>query len=285
MPTPTNWAAKAALTDDELVTYKGLTKARLQKLEAQGVDVAPFVAAQQANNALKPDSAASTRERTRATFASEKRKLLQAMSGYITQKVAKGLKAVKADNASALDRNRRQQEVLVQARSAIDAALDMQRQQAEDLQRQDRRLQELPHQVGDLAGTMHDLGVASLEDAARAFVKDDGELTSEVSDTEPPSPNEAQPPTQQPGDRNHGQPELEAQQPQQPEAQLPAPTPAPAPVCALSSSKASRPKRNQPGEDDLEDLPGGRTGMEAAAVEGEEAAGGAIVARCRAAAA
>ena len=86
--------------------------AHLQKLEAQGVDVAPFVAAQQANNALEPDSAAFTRERTRATFASEKRKLLQAMAGYITQKVAKGLKAVKADNASALDRNRRQQESL-----------------------------------------------------------------------------------------------------------------------------------------------------------------------------
>ncbi len=197
MPTPTNWAAKADLSDEDLVKYKGLAKTLLQKLEAQGVDVAPYVAAQQANNALESGSMASTRERTRATFACEKRKLLQAMASYIGQKVAKGLKAAHADNAQALQLNKEQADDIAVAeavQAAAPAALQWSKARNHAklnmLQQQGQGLQDLPKHVGQFA-----MALATLSGTAPAPAEDDG-------DTQTPLPEQLPTPTPVPATTN-----------------------------------------------------------------------------------
>ena len=122
MPQQKPWAAKANASDEEVVAYKGLTKEHLTALEAQGVDVAPYVAAQLANKQLELDNAPATRERVRKTFAHEKRKLLQALATRAATKVGKGLKAAQASHAVALQENKDQADDLAVAQAAQAAA-------------------------------------------------------------------------------------------------------------------------------------------------------------------
>ena len=71
MPIQPPWAERANDSDAAVVSYRGVRERHLVSLRAQGVDTAPYEAAQLANRQLEPNNTSVTRERVLKAFADE----------------------------------------------------------------------------------------------------------------------------------------------------------------------------------------------------------------------
>ena len=71
-------------------------------LRAQGVDTAPYEAAQLANKQLDPNNTSATRERVLKAFVDEKRKILKALAAGLPVKVDRDLQRAVAHNVEAV---------------------------------------------------------------------------------------------------------------------------------------------------------------------------------------
>ena len=193
---PTTKAEYGRLADapDQEVLDKKLFGKLLEglfaELRAQGFDFANYDDAHEKYRVLVPKSAAATRKEQTARYVAEKRKVLLALAGTHTKKVAKGLNAAQADNTKDLQQNKEQADDLAVAETAQAAApAALQRAKARNraelnmLQQQGQGLQDLPKHVGQFA-----MALATLGGAAPAPAEDDG-------DTQTPSPEQLPTPT------------------------------------------------------------------------------------------
>ena len=109
-PTTKAEYGRLAKAPEQEVLDKKLFGKRLEErfagLRAQGFDFANYDDAHEKYRALVPKSAAATRKERTARYVAEKRKVLLALAGTLTKKVAKGLESAQADDAQALQINK-----------------------------------------------------------------------------------------------------------------------------------------------------------------------------------
>ena len=102
MPIQPPWAERANDSDAAVVSYRGVRERHLVSLRAQGVDTAPYEAAQLANKQLDPNNTSATRERVLKAFVDEKRKILKALAAGVAAKVGRDLQRAVAHSVEAV---------------------------------------------------------------------------------------------------------------------------------------------------------------------------------------